>query len=186
VKKYRGVVSVKKLVSFLVTTAILAVSAFAAPVFADNSDKSVKGLWIEVPHLPKDTEAVGFQMNDEGVAAFTRIVGGGAAAIVVERLKPDDIDFDPEAVAEFVAEAENIDAEKVTAEALDDLTEKYTYPVIGAGYITGGNEDTRRNIDVYIFTDQWVFRLHTSIAIDYAEEYMEKVEDWLSNLKFRE
>jgi hypothetical protein len=180
------VVIVKKLVSFLVTTAMLAVSVYAAPVFADDSDESVKGLWIEVPHLPEDAEAVDFQMNDEGVAAFTRIIDGGVAALAVERLKPDEIGFSPEAAAEFVAETEGIDAGDVTAEALDDLAEKYTYPVIGAGYTTGENEDTRQNVDIYIFTDQWVFRLHTSIAIDYAEEYMEKVEDWFSNLKFRE
>jgi hypothetical protein len=172
----------------LATTAILAVSAFAAPVFADDSDKSVKGLWIEVPNLPKDAEVVDFGMNDEGVVAYTRLVDAPAVAIVVERLNPDSIAYGPEAIAEFVAEAEDIDAGDVAVEAMDDLSGKYSYPVFGANYETGWEDNMRQNADIYIFTDPWVFRLHAVVAEEYADEYMSQVYDWYSNLKltFRE
>jgi hypothetical protein len=36
----------------------------------------------------------------------------------------------------------------------------YTYvPVANTVYTTGENEDTRANIDLFMFTDEWVFRV---------------------------
>ena len=69
---------------------------------------------------------------------------------------------------------------------LDNFAELYTYPVAGAEYQTGENEDTRDCVDLYIFTDSWLFRIHVSVAADYTDDYKDMVGEWLTHLELVE
>jgi len=154
------------------------------------SDDAVEGLWIEVSKFPEEADFADFEMNDEGVASFTRVIDGGTVALVVERLLVADTDGEPvtpETLGKFVAGIEGIQEEKIEiTPSLDDFAELYSYPVAGAEFTTGENEDTRKNIDLFLFTDSWLFRIHTSIAADSFDEYEDQVKEWLTSLKFRE
>ena len=154
------------------------------------SDAAVEGLWIEVSKFPEEVERAAFDMNDEGVASFTRILDGGVIALVVERLPVSNTDGEPvtpENIGKLVAEFEGIaeDRIKVTP-SLDGFAKLYSYPVAGAEFKTGEDEDARNNIDLFLFTDPWLFRIHVSVAADSMEEYEERIQEWLKNLKFRE
>jgi len=150
----------------------------------------VEGLWIEVPNFPAEAEVVDFQMNDEGVASFTRILDAGVVALVVERLPVTNTEGEqvtPETLGKLVAEFEGIEEEKIEiTPSLDDFAKLYSYPVAGAEFTTGENEDTRKVIDLFLFTDSWLFRIHVSVTADSFEEYEDQVKEWLSSLKFRE
>ncbi len=154
------------------------------------SDDAVEGLWIEVSKFPEEAEVVDFQMNDEGTASFTRILDEGVVALVVERLPVENNDGEPvtpETLGKLVAEFEGIQEEEIEiSPSLDDFAELYSYPVAGAEFTKGENEDARKNIDLFLFTDTWLFRIHVSIAADSFDAYEDHVKEWLTSLKFRE
>lgn len=155
-----------------------------------SDDDAVEGLWIEVSKFPEEADPVAFDMNDEGVASFTRILKGGAVVLVVERLPVSNADGEPltpENLGKLVADYEGIAEDEITiTPSLDALAELYSYPVAGAEFTTGEGEDARNNIDVFLFTDPWLFRIHVSVAAVFMEEYEEQIQEWLTNLKFRE
>lgn len=152
-------------------------------------DKAVEGLWIEVSNFPAESEFRGFEMNDEGVASYTRTLDEGAIALVVERLpmENDGKTITPDMIGALVAEFEGIaeDSIEVTP-SIEEYSKLYSYPVAGAEFMTGENEDARANIDMFIFTDQWLFRIHVSMVADSADQYEEQVMDWFANLKMGE
>ncbi|HPR90601.1 MAG TPA: hypothetical protein PLD93_04095, partial [Synergistaceae bacterium] len=93
----------------------------------------------------------------------------------------------PETLGKLVAEFEGIEEEKIEiTPSLDDFAKLYSYPVAGAEFTTGENEDTRKVVDLFLFTDSWLFRIHVSVTADSFEEYEDQVKEWLSSLKFRE
>lgn len=151
-------------------------------------DKAVEGLWIEVSNFPAESEIRGFEMNDEGVASYTRTLDEGTIALVVERLpmENDGKTITPEMIGALVAEFEGIaeDTIEVTP-SIEEYSKLYSYPVAGAEFMTGEGEDSRANIDMYIFTDKWLFRIHVSMLADSADQYEERVMDWFANLKMR-
>ncbi len=156
----------------------------------ETSDEAVKGLWIEVPGFPAEGEVVDFQMNDEGVASYTRTLDGGALALVVERLHAADDAGElttPDDIGAFVAAFEGIEEDTIhVSPSLDEIAKLYSYPVAGAEFTTGANEDLRKNLDLFIFTDQWLFRIHVSVMADSAENYEKQIEEWFTTLKMRE
>ena len=151
-------------------------------------DKAVEGLWIEVSNFPAEAEIRGFEMNDEGVASYTRTLDEGNLALVVERLPLENNGkpVTPDTIGALVAEFEGIAEDKVETSPIEELRKLYSYPVTGAEFLTGEAEDTRTNIDLFIFTDQWLFRIHVSMMADGAEQYEKQVMDWFANLKMRE
>ncbi|NLB83846.1 MAG: hypothetical protein GX791_06335 [Synergistaceae bacterium] len=152
-------------------------------------DKAVEGLWIEVSTFPAEGEIRGFEMNDEGVASYTRTLDEGNIALVVERfpMENNGKPVTPDTIGALVAEFEGIAEDKVeVTPSVEKYTKMYFYPVAGAKFLTGENEDKRKNVDLFIFTDQWLFRIHVSMMADAAEQYEEQVMDWFSNLKMRE
>ncbi|MDI9370724.1 MAG: hypothetical protein GX181_05415 [Synergistaceae bacterium] len=168
--------------------ALVASTASMAP--AGEGDEDVKGLWIAVYGLPANTVDVDFQMNDEGVASYTRLIDDGIVALVVERLPVENDEGElvtPENLAALVALFEDIEEDDIDISAdLDGFAELYTYPVAGAEYQTGENEDTRDCVDLFIFTDSWLFRVHVVVAADFTDEYKEMVGEWLTHLELVE
>ena len=155
----------------------------------ETSDNAVEGLWIEVSKFPAEGEIRSFEMNDEGVASFTRTLDDGNLALVVERLPVENNGepVTPETIGALVAEFESIPEDTVeVTPSVDELAKLYSYPVAGAEFLTGEGEDSRANVDLFIFTDQWLFRIHVSMIADAADQYEEQVMDWFNTLKMRE
>ncbi len=176
--------------SVILFAALALLVSSASLLSADDGDGDIEGLWIEVKGLPENTVDVDFQMNDEGVAAYTRLIDDGLVALVIERLPTENDDGEPitpDNLAALVASFEDIDEADINISSnLDNLAELYTYPVAGADYQTGENEDTRDCVDLFIFTDPWLFRVHVLVAADYTEDYEEMVGEWLTNLEIVE
>jgi hypothetical protein len=173
----------------------LAFSLFAAPVWAADDDR-VKGLWVELPDLPEaGSTSFSVQAGGEGEAYYERILEDGMVVLSVERIYAEDRNGDMRVPAdagkltvslqslrkEIEVAEENIDV----TESIEELAEIYSCPVAGTIYMTGENEDMRGNQDIFIFTDEWIFRIHTSIAPDYANDpdNADKIKNWLMNLK---
>ncbi len=154
------------------------------------SDDAVEGLWITVSKFPEEAEVVDFQMSEEGVASFTRILDAGVVALVVERLPVSNTDGEPvtpENLGKLVAEFEGIKEDQIkVTHSLDGFAKLYSHPVAGAEFTTGEKEDARRNFDLFLFTDPWLFRIHVSIAADSMGDYEERIQEWLTSLTFRE
>jgi hypothetical protein len=159
-----------------------------------GEDDAVEGLWLEIPKFPKDAEVIDFAQNEDGVAALSRMIDDGLLVLVVERLKnamDDGEDFTADKVGKFVAEIEELGEDDVdVTENEEEFAELYSYPVASATYITGENEDTRNNLDLYMFTDKWVFRVKVSISADHMENYGGedggKLKEWFYNMKLRD
>ncbi len=177
------------LLSLALLAAVL-VPASALRADDGDGDEAVEGLWIKVYGLPENTCDVDFQMNDEGVASYTRLIDDGLVALVVERLPVENDDGElvtPENLGALVALFEGIDEDDVDISTdLDNFAELYTYPVAGAEYQTGENEDTRDCVDLFLFTDSWLFRIHVSAAADFTDDYKDMVGEWLTNLELVE
>ncbi|MDR1481888.1 MAG: hypothetical protein LBI74_04620 [Synergistaceae bacterium] len=170
---------------------------FAAPVWAAD-DGNVKGLWVEIPGLPEaGSTSFNAQPGGEGEAYFERIMDDGALVVSVERIDAENRNGDtwgPGDAAKLAVRLENIREEIEVAEDDIDVTEQeeelaeiYSYPVATARYMTGGEEEMRGNQDIFIFTDDWVFRVHLSISVDHLDDYdSDKVEGWFENMKIVE
>ncbi|MGI6784921.1 MAG: hypothetical protein ACOX5A_12075 [Aminivibrio sp.] len=156
----------------------------------EEGDGAVKGLWVEVGGLPENVVDLDFQMNDEGVASYTRMIDDGTAILVVERLPVENDEGETvtaENLAALIASFEGIEEKGVNVTSdMENFSKLYSYPVCGADYVTGDNEDARDNVDLFIFTDSWLFRIHIAISADFSEEYEEMAGEWLTNLKLVE
>lgn len=78
------------------------------------------------------------------------------------------------------------DARDMTIAEDKKMSKQLSYPSWKLTYITGNNEDTRKNVDYYIQTDEFDFRIHTSIAIDQFNRNKMHLDAWFENLKFEE
>jgi hypothetical protein len=134
---------------------------------ATQDDSAVKGLWLEVPKFPKDAKVSGFTQNDHGVATYSRTIDDGALALIVQRLmnRWDGEDLTADKVRKVTAELMGIQEDAIdVTENEEELAELYSYPVASTTYSMGEGEDARKNLDLYLFTDNWVFRVTLSIA----------------------
>jgi hypothetical protein len=182
---------------FLYATSLLLLTMFCTlyPLPAQAAeDDQVKGQWLKIPSFPADAVDMGFEQNDQGVTSYSRMTQDGMAVLVIERLKPllkNDSPFTPEKARQFIAEVEEIPEKDISHDPSGDgLSEKYSYPVTAETYNTGANEDTRKNIDLYIFTDQWVFRVKFSFSIDFFEDFSApdggQLKKWIEGIEFVE
>lgn len=181
----------KSIVAFFVF--VLAFALFAAPVQAD--DGRVKGLWIEIPGLPEaSSTSFNVQSGGEGEAYFERNFDGGILKITIDRIYSEDRDGEAltpddtgslvvmlQSLREFIEmDPDDIDV----TESVEELEEIYPYPVSAARYTTGEDEDMRGNQDIFIFTDEWIFRVHISLAADRMDDYdADEMEEWLENME---
>lgn len=161
------------------------------------------GLWFSTPKLPADSELYDTQVSETtGNASFTYMIDSGLAVVVLERFESEGEGLD--SIAGIVAEFESIDADTVNVVTSSDdstldkiasaaeavlgkeqaqaLSENYSYPVAIAEYFTGENEDSRKNTDLFITTDQWIFRVHIVIPVDSEEDYRGLILGWLADM----
>jgi hypothetical protein len=176
----------------------LASALFAAPARAAD-DSEVKGLWLEIPGLPKaSSTSFNVQSGGEGEAYFERVLDDGLFVVSIERVYAENRAtgdaWGPGDTAKLVVRLESLRKEIEVAEDDIDVTESdedfaeiFSYPVSTAIYATGENEDAKGNHDIFIFTDDWVFRVHMSIAGDRLEDYdTDKLDGWFENMKIVE
>ncbi len=171
----------------------LAFALFAAPVGAD--DGKVKGLWIEIPGLPEArSTSFNIQSDGEGEAYFEQDFNGGLK-ISIERIYAENRygeALTPDDTGKLVVKLQSlrkdieIDPDDVEiTESVEALEEIYSHPVATARYTTGEDGDMRGNQDIFIFTDEWIFRVHLSLVADRMEDYdAEEMKDWFENMKF--
>lgn len=172
----------------------LAFSLFAAPVRAN--DAKVKGVWMEIPGLPEASSTTfNVQSDGEGEAYFERDFDGGILKVSIERIYSEDRNGEaltPGDTGKLVVKLQRlrkdieIDPDDVEiTESVEELEEIYSHPVATALYTTGENEDMRGNQDIFIFTDEWIFRVHLSLVADRMDDYdAEEMKDWFENMKF--
>jgi hypothetical protein len=160
----------------------------------EAKDAGVKGLWAELPGLPETSQTVfTAQSGGEGPAYFERTMDDGKLVVSIERVYRENNKGEergPEDAGKLTAELELLRKEREigeddinVTESIDELAELYSYPVANTMYPTGEDEGARMNADFFIFTDEWIFRVHFSMALDSAEEYADKLEEWCKGLK---
>jgi hypothetical protein len=176
---------------------VLGLTLAALPARAAD-DSKVKGLWIEIPGLPEASDSsFNVQSGGEGEAYFERIMDSRSLKISVERISSENRDGDillPSDTGELTVRLEllrenqeiSLDDIEIT-ESVDELAKIYTYPVSAAVYTTKDYEITRGNQDIFIFTDQWIFRIHFSINAERIDDYdAEQMKSWFENMKLVE
>jgi hypothetical protein len=154
------------------------------------NDASVRGLWIEIPGVPEADSAVfNGQPSGEGEAYFERTMNDDRLlAVSIERIYAKDRDSGAtltpgdtgKLTVRLAALREGItlkeDDINVT-ESIGELAELYTYPTSGSYYVS---EDMKVNADLFIFTDEWVFRVHFAGTLGVSDR---KLQDLYKNLK---
>lgn len=175
--------------------------SFAGAVHAAAPDAGVKGLWLTAPAFPADpkkVEVLEFKDDQEmGVVTYTRSLDG-MLTFEIRRQKIEDSGLQtPEDVQDLIEMRVNNDdiPEDVLEEnrgSIDvetnatEFAQRFTYPCATAEYMTGANEDTRKNVSLFIFTDIYCFEVAISLPADSVEEYSESTRDWFKSLKLVE
>ena len=156
---------------------------------ADDSaivDKNVKGLWIEAPHI--QAERYSIEEGENGAVSFTRIFDGGA--LLVERIPYDSDPFgselDPANIFKFIKAAEGVEKSAVKLDQDESLSAQYSYPVYLARYATDLDGDTKNYIDMYLFTDPYVFRVLVLTLDTFEGDSNKQAMEWLSSLTIRD
>ncbi len=172
--------------------------SFAIALFATSAragDSKVKGLWLEIPGLPEaSSTSFNVQSGGEGEAYFERNFDGGIVKISIERVYSEDRNGDalvPGDTGKLTVKLESLRENMEIAledieitESVENLEEIYSYPVATAVYATGEGEYMRENQDIFIFTDEWIFRIHLSFMPDCLEDYDgDEMRGWIENMR---
>ena len=153
-------------------------------------DSRVKGLWLVTSNFPNDAKVRNFSMANDGVVSYTRTIKKDLIALTMERLRSLDEQNDTnpmDNVPEFIATKEGVKVENIALVSPHEaLSNTYTYPVILAEYISGNDENALNHLDMFMFTDEWIFRYHVTAHSQYKGDYKSMAMDWFGNLKFQE
>jgi len=155
----------------------------AQPEDESSDNNYATGLTLVVPVLTDNVETVDSRFNDDGTYR-EELLFDGMVGIVTERVS--GVEYSEDAVIAQISGLDGEDISNVSIEQDDAVSEQLSYPAWLVTYETGENEDTRQNVDVYIQTDGWDFRFHTSTPIDAFADYSENIEYWIESLGFFE
>ncbi len=144
-----------------------------------DTDEGIKGLVLIVPVLTDNVETVKNTKNEDG-SYQEELLFDAMVSVVTERVAR--IEYSDEAIAKQINKLNGMDASDIIIKKDDAVSTKLSYPAWRITYTTGANEDTRKNVDIYIQTDDWDFRLHTSTPIDSVDDYSENIETWIESL----
>lgn len=140
------------------------------------TEEGIKGLVLVIPVLKDNVETVSNTDNEDGTYR-EELLFDGMVTVVTERVAR--IDYSEEAIAKQINKLNGVDASDLVVKKDDAISTKLSYPAWRITYTTGANEDTRSNVDIYIQTDEWDFRLHTSIPSDSFDDYLDNIEAWI-------
>ncbi len=137
---------------------------------------------LEFENLPEDLEQVDTYENEEGEYGSGYLAEGGSVYIALYTLH--SVEYGEESVTGNI---ERLSGERVLRDyqiAPDQaLSERLSYPVWRAVYLTGENEDTSNHIDIYIQTDGWDLYFASTIDADNYEEDAPVVEGMIAGIE---
>jgi hypothetical protein len=177
----------------IITFALWEAAFTAAP------DAGVKGLWLKAPNFPIKAEVVEFSGDAEmDMVDYTRVLADGSGVeFLIHRQPIEESELrSPDDVRDFIEmrvyNDEGYDEGSSEAEArmrtieIDDkaegLSARFSYPCAMAMYEMGWNEDTRRYVSLFIFTDKYCFFAEASAPVDMYEDYENKFVEWFTGL----
>lgn len=151
-----------------------------AQLYAQAAAPSLAGPVLVVPVLKADLETISNDIRQDGTyreeSLFQSMV-----SIVCERCT--SVEFSEDAIVEQIVNLTEVDLSEVTIEQDTPTSNRLSFPAWRLTYTTGANEDTRKNVDIYIQTDGWDYRFHTSTPIDAFADYSDFIEAWIESLE---
>lgn len=139
----------------------------------------IEGLLLVTSLLVDSVEKISTETRADGTY-YEQVLVDALVSVVFERVTR--VESDEQAVTKQIASLNNVAITDVSIEQDTKVSSQLSYPTWRISYITGENEDTRQNVDLYIQTDGWDFRFHTSTPIDAYEDYKESIETWIESL----
>lgn len=143
---------------------------------------AAEGLWLTIGAWPVQAVYLTGEENEEGVASHTWHIPDGPA-FVLERLP--SVDYGVEAVQKVTADFEALPPSAVAAQEDNAIGDMLTYPAYRLRYHTEGDGGFS-DLDVYVQTDEWDFRLHVVTPQEEEQVYLEQIEAWIASLVFQE
>ncbi|MDL2289752.1 hypothetical protein LJB83_03210, partial [Clostridia bacterium OttesenSCG-928-F22] len=141
----------------------------------NGGTNSARSLWLSIG-MEDDINADlrSSDENDQGIRADTYMYEG-KVGIAIERLLPYNSSMSVEKAAlEQTASFEGISKSEIETEE----STVQSYPACRLFYKTTSAGNTSWNMDLYIQTDQWDFRIHVVIPIELENDYADEVIRW--------
>ncbi|MGE4353666.1 MAG: hypothetical protein AB7D36_06245 [Oscillospiraceae bacterium] len=144
-----------------------------------NAEGAGNMLMLKAPGIPSDAERISETDGDDGTCR-TEWLYDGAVTIALARVPCAE--SDEESIAVQIGTLTGMDTADFTAAVDENLSQEFSYPVWRITYTTGENEDTHRNVDVYIQTDDMDYWFHTATPADFYTDYEPAIGVWISSL----
>jgi len=187
----------------VIFTVVLLVTGAA---FAAEPDAQVKGLWLEIEnfdwfHLsPEDAAREHAELEIDGDAvAYTRLLDGGDAKVIILRLANPDNAINGENIGVIVASVTGIDEANIEVSANpgadmaefeneeDLIPQVIKYPHAFVSYTTEEDGVEFHNMDHFFFTeDEIFFWVRISMNEKGMEEYGEVTQGWFERMRIVE
>ena len=137
---------------------------------------------LEFATLPEGMEQVDTYENEGGEYGSAYLAENGLVYFAMYTLR--SAEYGEESITASIERMSEVDALEDYQIVQDEgLSEKLSYPVWRATYLTGENEDTSNHIDIYIQTDGWDLYFTSSIDADNNEEGAQVVEEMIAGME---
>ncbi len=151
----------------------------------ENKDICPQGLILDFrPSLVENIARDRYECEPDG-NYVSEYFFDGVHLIGVYR-SPANHHFDEDSIARDVRSKWKGEPYNILVRKSDKESERLQHTAWEITYLTGHNEDTTQHYDVFIPTDTFDYRFHTSVPIDYAESYANDTRRWLENVEFRQ
>ena len=141
---------------------------------AEEPEALLYGLMVE----DFDAEPNDYGSEDWGVNSYTRAyVYDGMVSVTFGRV--EEIASDKEAL-EWIAERANANDGADCILAVDLYSAGHDAWMLD--YVSGGNEDARKCVDVYFIAEDAMHWFHTATPIDWYGDYSMQIERWVQSL----
>lgn len=141
---------------------------------------NITGLWVTL-NLPYETEDV-LEEYPDGSAYLTTTIGGWMSH-TIERMEPlamgDDAMISAVVAMQGLQSADELGQVRVDPIDVPGMS----YPVYQVSYETGSGSDTFQNVDAFVYTDSWTFRVHFEGHEAEMSEMYTDVESWLQTME---
>lgn len=125
-----------------------------------------------------EAEPMDYGSEDWGVNSYTRAyLYDGMVKVIVGRV--EEVTDDAQA-REWIAQ--RADANETVADTHYSDLYSAGHVAYMMSYTSGGNEDTRKCVDVYLLAEDAMHWFHTATPIDWYEDYSMQIERWIQGL----
>ena len=154
------------------------VTAEATPSPTVGDILAPSNLTLSVPALEGMADKILEKSNPDGTSQKI-LLYDATVGITISRVIP--VGFSEDAVFAQMVDTGSTNVSDLVIAQDDAVSAALTYPAWRVTYLTGENEDTRQNTDIYIQTDAWDFYFHTDVPIDNAKDYSAVIESWIAS-----